>query len=89
MMIDDLRKAWAVRPGYWFAPRLFGYGATPVTWQGWALVLGFVALILALYTVLPDDLTRVIVSIVLAVPLVIIAYVKTDGGWRWRWGARD
>jgi hypothetical protein len=31
----------------------------------------------------------VIVSIVLAVPLVIIAYVKTDGGWRWRWGARD
>jgi len=89
MMIDDLRKAWTVRPGYWFAPRLFGYGATPVTWQGWALVLGFVALILALYTVLPDDLTRVIVSIVLAVPLVIIAYVKTDGGWRWRWGARD
>jgi glucose-6-phosphate-specific signal transduction histidine kinase len=89
MMIDDLRKAWAVRPGYWFAPRLFGYGATPVTWQGWALVLGFVALILALYTVLPDDLTRVIVSVVLAVPMVVIAYVKTDGGWRWRWGARD
>ncbi len=89
MMIDDLRKALAVRRGYWFAPRLFGYGATPVTWQGWALTLGFVAVIVALNTVLADDLTRVIVSAGLAVPMVAIAYLKTDGGWRWRWGVRD
>lgn len=89
MMIDDLRKALTVRPGYWFAPHLFGYGATPVTWQGWALTLGFVVVILAINAVLADDLTRVIVSIELAVPMVVIAYVKTDGGWRWRRGARD
>ena len=22
---------------YWFVPRRFGYGATPVIWQGWSL----------------------------------------------------
>jgi hypothetical protein len=22
---------------YWFKPRRYGYGATPVTWEGWAL----------------------------------------------------
>jgi hypothetical protein len=24
---------------YWFKQRRFGYGATPVTWQGWMLML--------------------------------------------------
>jgi hypothetical protein len=24
---------------YWFKPKRYGYGATPVTWQGWALTL--------------------------------------------------
>lgn len=89
MMIDNLRKALAVRPGYWFAPHLFGYGATPVTWQGWALILGFVAVIVALNAVLANDLTRVIVSVGLTVPFLVIAYLKTDGGWHWRWGVRN
>jgi hypothetical protein len=22
---------------YWFKPKRYGYGATPVTWQGWAV----------------------------------------------------
>jgi hypothetical protein len=26
--------------GYWFKPKSFGYGATPVTWRGWAWTLG-------------------------------------------------
>ena len=29
-----------VRPGYWFRPKRFGYGAVPATWQGWAATLG-------------------------------------------------
>ena len=29
-----------IRDGYWFAPKLYGYGATPVRWQGWALIAG-------------------------------------------------
>ena len=31
---------------YWFRPRTFGIGATPITWEGWVLTLGFVVLLL-------------------------------------------
>jgi len=30
---------------YWFRPKRYGYGATPVTWEGWALVAGFVVIV--------------------------------------------
>ena len=25
---------------YWFRPKSFGYGWTPITWEGWAVTLG-------------------------------------------------
>lgn len=31
--------------GYWFKRKLFGWGWTPATWQGWLVVLAVVALI--------------------------------------------
>jgi hypothetical protein len=30
---------------YWFRPKRYGYGATPVTWEGWALTVGIVAVV--------------------------------------------
>ena len=44
---------------YWFKPHAYGYGATPTNWKGWAAVLGYVAVILALalsLAALPADL---------------------------------
>ena len=32
---------------YWFRPKRYGYGATPVTWQGWALTFAAPGLIVA------------------------------------------
>lgn len=29
----------------WFAPKTIGYGATPTTWEGWLVILLFVALV--------------------------------------------
>jgi hypothetical protein len=31
----------------WFGPKRVGYGIRPQTWQGWAVVLAFVVLIVA------------------------------------------
>jgi len=32
----------------WFAPKTYGYGAgLPIKWQGWALLLGYTALMAA------------------------------------------
>lgn len=30
-----------VRPGYWFRPKKLGWGAVPVTWQGWLATILF------------------------------------------------
>ena len=27
---------------YWFKPKRYGYGATPITWEGWVVTLGTV-----------------------------------------------
>ncbi|RDE04599.1 hypothetical protein [Sphingomonas aracearum] len=81
------RQQWArVRPGYWFAPRLFGWGATPVTWEGWLLTLGGAAAIVALAHRLEDGPARTMSVIALVALLAFVAWRKTDGAWRWRWG---
>ena len=78
---------------YWFKPKRYGYGATPVTWQGWALTFGTVLAVVAVSLSLrltarsPWALAALVLFDAAAVAmLVIISYRKTDGGWRWRWG---
>jgi hypothetical protein len=78
---------------YWFKPKQFGYGATPVTWQGWAVTIGSV-LIIAAATAWLTTLTAfspwfwvaVLVDIAVIVGLLEITRRKTEGEWRWRWG---
>ena len=73
----------------WFRPRRHGVGAKPSTWQGWALMAGFVvALGAVLTTPLPAD-RRATGAGLLTAALVFISWAKTEGGWRWRWGQDD
>ena len=32
---------------YWFKPKRYGYGATPMTWQGWAVTIAAVIVVVA------------------------------------------
>ena len=80
---------------YWFRPKRYGYGATPVTWQGWALTIGTVLAMVAvsLYLRLTANSVWALAALLLfdvvaITALAIISYRKTDGGWRWRWGDR-
>jgi len=80
---------------YWFKPKRYGYGATPVTWQGWAFTLGTVAAMVAVSVYLrltePHDwaLAAMFGFDVLALAfLFIVSRRKTEGGFRWRWGDR-
>ena len=76
---------------YWFKPKRFGYGATPATWQGWALSVAAVVLAAGVVLAAPairDNLLRP-VFVVLGLALVIgvasaVAWRKTEGGWHWR-----
>lgn len=72
----------------WFAAKRYGYGSgLPVAWQGWALLVAFLALFLA-SAVLLNGPVRWAALFVLVIGVFAIAAVKTQGGWRWRWPGR-
>ena len=82
-------------PTYWFKPKRYGYGATPVTWQGWAVtvatLLAIVAVSICLRLTAKNlwTLAALLIFDALAVlVLVIVSRRKTDGEWHWRWGDR-
>lgn len=82
-------------PQSWFAAKRYGYGAgLPITWQGWALTAGYLAIIAVVGWLdhQSDGRVRVIgFALFLAATAGFIALVhrRTDGGWKWRWGKRD
>jgi hypothetical protein len=81
---------------YWFKPKKFGYGATPSTWQGWA-VTGAYCLIVwgsaaAMVAHRGSGLALAIsTSIIVAatVALVAVGVKKTAGRWGWNAGAKQ
>ena len=76
-------------PG-WFRPKRYGFGATPVTWQGWALTIGFVAIV---YAVVFAFRWQPLIIFAILIPLVVIFTLitlkTTRDGWRWRWGEKE
>lgn len=82
---------------YWFRPKERGIGAgVPLNWKGWALFAAYVGAILAvpsafeLYFGYPGTpLLRVLGIVAISVPFLLIAWKKTEGGWRWRHGRDD
>jgi hypothetical protein len=76
---------------YWFKPREYGYGATPVTWEGWALtVVTMFVVVLAsmLAPVLGEGrsggFTALVIDVLAITAFIMISRMKTDGEWRWR-----
>jgi hypothetical protein len=80
---------------YWFKPRRFGYGVTPITWQGWLVTVATLIVVVGSAMMVPQfaDKTRwafiiVPIDLLAIVALLIVSRLKTDGEWRWRWGGR-
>jgi hypothetical protein len=78
---------------YWFKPKRYGYGATPITWEGWALTLGIVLVMVGVSLSLRLNTHSLWALAALlafnAFALGVLAFVshqKTAGEWRWRWG---
>jgi hypothetical protein len=76
----------------WFAPKRYGYGAgSPISWQGWALLAGYIVLIAcAGLLLLPrNGPGYASILVILTALFTVIAARTTRGGWRWRWGEED
>ena len=71
---------------YWFKPKRFGYGATPITWEGWAVVIVFIIYIISLSSLIKEDVNRGILYLSVGIVAIwIISKNKTDGEWKWNW----
>jgi hypothetical protein len=75
----------------WFAPRRYGYGsALPISWQGWAVTIAFVAIAIGTsvrFGQRPLQLLAIMAPVLFA--FCVICARTTRGGWRWRWGDDD
>ena len=70
---------------YWFKPKKFGYGAYPVTWEGWLVILGFIGYILIISKVLAEDLLHIYFAFLIIgiIALIYISKIKTKEKWKW------
>ena len=80
---------------YWFRPKNYGYGATPVTWEGWAVTIAAAAVVAGSVVVLELLVDRSDFTVWMVWALIIAAATwwfvqfcrrRTDGEWQWRWG---
>jgi len=78
---------------FWFVPKRYGYGATPVTWEGWAVVAAFVAIVIAFAVMYRrrkkaglSNTRPWMVLIASTAVFVWVCAVKTNGSWAFRWG---
>lgn len=69
---------------YWFVQRWAGVGATPATWQGWAVALGGVGGAFAVVGLVPSDLAKALLVAADIIVVILIVLAKTKGGWRRR-----
>ncbi|HRD46649.1 MAG TPA: hypothetical protein PLF78_09225 [Caulobacter sp.] len=71
----------------WFNPKTYGYGAgLPCSWEGWAVLAAFLAVVVGGRSLLPSDGAYALLVLGAVVVLIVVAALKTRGGWRWRWG---
>ena len=79
--------------GYWFKRKLYGWGWTPATWQGWAVTLLAVGLIIANAIRVgeqqmndADTIKQILLpTFILVLVLVVVSYRKGEKP-KWTWG---
>lgn len=76
----------------WFKRKLYGWGWTPATWQGWLVILVYIILFVFILNNLNDsfNLKEMIFKIILPcfvlVSLLIFICYKKGEKPRWQWG---
>ena len=74
---------------YWFPAKRYGWGwGLPRTWEGWLVLVGYVALLAAGRAILlpsRDAIWFIAYVVALTLVLVAICYAKGEPP-KWRWG---
>ncbi len=79
-------------PKYWFPAKRYGWGwGFPSCWQGWAVMIGYIALLIPGAFWFPQDqylASYLIYVFTLSALFIVICWSKGEPP-RWRWGDRD
>jgi len=64
--------------GYWFKRKLFGWGWTPATWQGWLIIFVFIVLILLFAMTIDENSSNreIVFTLILPVALLTITLIR-------------
>jgi hypothetical protein len=86
----------AMSNAYWFKPKRISYGATPSTWEGWAVTAVYCLVVWACVAVIAThrgsgSILAALLAVIVAatIALVVVGVKKTDGRWGWNAGARQ
>jgi high-affinity Fe2+/Pb2+ permease len=73
----------------WFRVKRYGFGAgLPCSWEGWALVIGFLVIVISSGIAFAERNPGLHLGLVLASTAIVlvVSWRKSDGPWKWRWG---
>lgn len=83
-----------MRAPYWFRAKTFGWGWTPATWQGWAIVAIYLYVIITMSMSVDarshsgsDTLIGMTIPFILATTIMIAICYRTGEKPEWRWGS--
>lgn len=78
---------------YWFKRKIYGWGWTPATWQGWLLLAAFLAVFLFIFVPFvagpeptDSDVVWFLIKIIVWSTLLILTSYLTGEEPKWQWG---
>ena len=78
---------------YWFKRKLYGWGWTPVRWQGWAVLVLYIIGVVKIFVIIDmdshsgsDTLISMFVPFMLLTALLLIICYKKGEKPKWQWG---
>lgn len=82
--------------GYWFKRKIYGWGWTPATWQGWLVLILFIGIIVYNFFLIDqnshsvsDTMRPFLIRIIILIFLLLIICFKTGEPPKWQWGLPD
>lgn len=78
---------------YWFKRKLFGWGWTPATWQGWLVLVLYVVILLTIARKIDaeshsgsDALIGILIPFILLTAILLAITYATGERPKWQWG---
>lgn len=72
----------------WFKRKTYGYGWTPATWQGWAVIIIWLILFYFAVTKIDSEIVKLVSILILTGILIFVSYKKGEKP-KWQWGKKD